>query len=370
MRQNTLRFSRGESDEFIIELRKRVNDYFTSNNIKKTSNPNMVFKTVFMISLFFVPYAFVVSGLVSNHLLYIILWVLMGLGTSGIGLSIMHDANHGSYSRNKRVNLLLGHLLDFVGGSSRNWRIQHNKLHHTFTNVEGMDEDIKSRVVLRFAPSQKRYRIHRFQFIYAWFLYCLMTIFWVTSKDFMQLARYRKNGLVKKEDYGKLMLELVFWKVFYFAYLLVLPIVFTAVPVYLTIIGFMSMHFISGFILSCIFQPAHVVPETDFPLADEDGMLENNWAVHQLRTTTNFARGSRIFSWFVGGLNYQVEHHLFPNICHVHYKRISRIVEETAREYNLPYHFENTYVGALWNHGRMLYLLGRKDLAMIPAIHA
>lgn len=367
MKQQYLRFSRGESEEFIVELRNRVNDYFKSNNIRKTGNANMVFKTVFMVALFMVPYFFIVTGLVSNHLLYVILWVLMGLGTSGIGLSIMHDANHGSYSRNRRVNLALGHLLDFIGGSSRNWRIQHNKLHHTFTNVEGMDEDIKSRVVLRFAPSQKRYKIHRFQFIYAWLLYCTMTIFWVTTKDFMQLVRYRKNGMIKEEDYNKLLMELIVWKLFYFGYLLVLPLLFAAVPAYLTIIGFASMHVLSGLALSCVFQPAHVVPEMDFPLADESGMLENNWAVHQLRTTTNFARGSRMFSWFVGGLNYQVEHHLFPNICHVHYKKISAIVESTAREYGLPYHFERTYVGALWNHGRMLYLLGKKDLKWAPA---
>lgn len=361
------KFSKNADSDFIVEVRSRVNAYFQDNRISKSGNGQMVFKTVFMLALFLVPYAFVISGTVANPLVYVLLWAVMGLGTSGIGLSIMHDANHGSYSRNKRVNAVMGHLLEFVGGSSRNWRIQHNKLHHTFTNVEGMDEDLKASAVLRFAPGQKRHSIHRFQFIYAWFLYGLMTLTWITFKDFMQLNRYRKNGLVKREEYGRMLAELIAWKAFYFGYLLVLPLLLAPVPAYLTVTGFLAMHVIAGLVLSCIFQPAHVVPTSDFPQADSEGFLDNSWAIHQLRTTTNFARGSRLFSWFVGGLNYQVEHHLFPNICHVHYRRISSIVESTAREYGLPYHFERTYLGALINHGKMLYELGRRDLAAVPS---
>ena len=155
MKPRTLKFSKDEHGDFIIVLRKRVNTYFTENKLKKQSNGNMIFKTIFMLSLTFVPYAFMISGMVTNYWLFIGMWVLMGMGTSGIGLSIMHDANHGSYSKNKRVNWLLSHLLELIGGSSRNWKIQHNKLHHTFTNVEGHDEDIRPHLILRFAPSPK-----------------------------------------------------------------------------------------------------------------------------------------------------------------------------------------------------------------------
>ncbi|MCP4124531.1 MAG: acyl-CoA desaturase [Bacteroidetes bacterium] len=363
IKSQLLKFSKDEHSEFIVVLRKRVNAYFTENNISKFGNRHMVFKTIFMLALFFIPYAFVVSGMITNNLVYMLLWVIMGVGTSGIGLSIMHDANHGSLSKNKRVNTVLSYVLEFVGGSHANWQIQHNKLHHTFTNVVGFDEDIKSNYVLRFAPSQPRRGFHRFQFIYAWFLYCLMTIFWVTTKDFSQLKRYIRFGLIKEADYSKLLFQMIIWKLFFYGYLLVLPMVLSSVPAYFTIIGFVTMLAISGLALSCVFQPAHVVPTSEFPVGNENGVLDNSWAIHQLRTTSDFARGNRFLTWFIGGLNFQVEHHLFPNICHIHYKKMSEIVEATAKEYNLPYHFEKTYVGALWSHGKMLYRLGNNDVA-------
>jgi len=363
VKSQLLKFSKDEHTEFIVVLRKRVNAYFTENNINKFGNKAIIFKTIFMLALFFVPYAFVVSGQVANSLVYMLLWVVMGVGSSGIGLSIMHDANHGSLSKNKLVNTVLSYVLEFVGGSHPNWQIQHNKLHHTFTNVAGVDEDIKSNYVLRFAPSQPRHGFHRFQFIYAWFLYCLMTIFWVTTKDFSQLTRYKNNGLVKKEEYAGRMVKMTIWKIFFYAYLLVVPILTTSLPVYLTIVGFVTMLAISGLALSCVFQPAHVVPTSEFPVGNEDGVLDNSWAIHQLRTTSDFARGNRFLTWFIGGLNFQVEHHLFPNICHIHYKKISEIVEETTKEYDLPYHFEKTYAGALWSHAKMLYRLGKSDVA-------
>ena len=123
--------------------------------------------------------------------------------------------------------------------------------------------------------------------------------------------------------------------------------------------GFLVMHYFAGLILAMIFQPAHVAGETEFPLPTDEGNIENHWAEHQLRTTMNFATGDPIFSWLVGGLNHQVEHHLFPTICHVHYPKISKIVKETAKEFNLPYLDKKTFVGALWSHEQMLRKLGR-----------
>jgi linoleoyl-CoA desaturase len=87
--------------------------------------------------------------------------------------------------------------------------------------------------------------------------------------------------------------------------------------------------------------------------------MEDSWAVHQLLNTTNFSPGSKVTAWFIGGLNYQIEHHLFPQICHIHYPKISAIVAETAREYNLPYNVQKTFIHAIWEHGRMLKVLGK-----------
>ncbi|MCB8998441.1 MAG: acyl-CoA desaturase [Bacteroidales bacterium] len=323
----------------------------------------MVLKSISILSLYLIPYFIVILSGISNPFTVFGLWIIMGIGSAGIGLSIMHDANHGSYSKNQNFNKFLGYLLNFIGGSAVNWKLQHNYLHHGYTNVDGMDEDINTGVVLRLSPNQKRLKVHRWQHIYGWFLYGLMTISWVTSKDYAQLKRYRDMGLLKKQNrsYRWLLNELILSKLFFYSYLLVIPLIFSGVAWWQTILFFVIMHFLQGFILTIVFQPAHVMPESSYPLPDENGNLENNWAIHQMLTTNNFSPKSRIFSWYVGGLNYQIEHHLFPNICHIHYKKISGLVRDTAKEYGIPYNVQKNFILALINHGKMLKMLGTRD---------
>ena len=289
------------------------------------------------------------------------MWALMGFGMSGIGLAVMHDANHGAYSKNKKLNKYIGYVMNFIGASAFNWKIQHNVLHHSYTNIEGMDEDIDPGKLMRLSPHAKYYKVYKLQHIYGWFLYGMMTFLWLTTKDFKQLYRYKKMGLIKgqKRTYTGVLIETIVSKIIYYGYALVVPLVFIQAQWWLILIGFFIMHFITGLALGMIFQPAHVMPSSEYPLPDDTGNIENNWAVHQLYTTTNFAPKSRIFSWYVGGLNYQVEHHLFPNICHVHYRRISKIVRETAQEFNLPYHSQPTFAMAVIKHAKMLRQLGR-----------
>lgn len=356
-----LKFNRADHPDFVRILRKRVNDYFQTNNISRYANTAMVVKTIVLLLVFITLYSFILSGISNNIWLNLLAWSLLGINTAGIGFSIMHDANHGAYSRNKRVNMLLGALINFIGGFTQNWKIQHNTLHHSYTNVHGMDEDIDAGILLRFSPEQEWRRFHRLQHIYAWFLYSLMTAMWATTKDFRQLTRYKNNGLLEQHgvNYPKTMVKLVFIKIFYYIYLLALPIAFAGVAWWVTLIGFVIMHLTLGFLLACVFQTAHVMSVTEFPTPDEEGKLENNWAIHQLLTTTNYAPANRVLSWFVGGLNFQVEHHLFPNICHIHYKKISKIVKETAEEYGLPYNTLPSFRSALKNHADMLRQLGR-----------
>ncbi|RMG59176.1 MAG: acyl-CoA desaturase [Bacteroidetes bacterium] len=371
MNRPVVKFAKELDKDFVSVLKSRVRNYFEENNISRFGNGPMYFKTVFMVSLYFVPFLFMLLLPVSVVWQAILLFALMGLGKAGIGLSVMHDANHGAYSNNKTINKLLGMLLDLVGGSALTWKVQHNVLHHSFTNIDGMDEDIAPPKLLRFSPHQKRYPIHRLQHFYAWFFYGLMTFAWITVKDFRQLIKYHQMGLTKaqKKSLTRMVIELLIGKVVYYAYALVLPMVVLPVAWYYVLLGFGLMHFIAGLLLAAIFQPAHVMPTTEYPLPNEDGKIENNWAIHQLLTTTNFAPGSRLFSWFVGGLNYQIEHHLFPTICHIHYKKISKIVEETAKEYGLPYHTQKTFAGAIRQHTIMLRDLGRYDFEGMPAIH-
>ena len=355
-----VKFAKTSKDEFISTLRKRVNSYFKENNISKHANAKMVFKTISLLAMYFVPFGLLLAGATTHIGLNLLLWAIMGFGMAGIGMSVMHDAIHGAYARNPMMNKVIGSVLYFIGGTVSNWKMQHNELHHTYTNVHGLDHDIDVSPILRVCPHDKRYPLHRFQHIYAWGVYSLLTLFWCTVKDFSQSIQYRAMGIVKsKKQYRKLMVEVIGSKLFYFTYVLLLPILFAPVAIWVTIIGFVIMHMIAGLILSSVFQLAHVMPGTEFPLPDEKGSLENTWAIHQMFTTMNFSKNSRILSWFVGGLNYQIEHHLFPNICHVHYKAISDIVKKTASEYNLPYYSQKNFVMALRSHANILKSLGR-----------
>lgn len=360
MNKTAYRFSRSQDMEFTKVLKQRVNQYFKDNDISKTANPNMVIKTVFMICLYFVPFILMLTQVVTSTWGMLGMWTIMAFGMAGIGLSIMHDANHASYSNNKKVNDILSYLINFVGGNAENWRIQHNVLHHTYTNIEGADEDMNSLPILRFSPHKQKRKIHRFQFIYAWFFYGLLTLSWATIKEFLQIKRFHQQGLTKKgKSLNRYFIELFLWKLFYFAYLIALPILILPVNPWFIVLGFVVMHFISGVTLSAIFQAAHIMPDCDYALPDDQNQMKNNWTVHQLLNTCNFGNRNKILTWYVGGLNHQIEHHLFPNICHIHYDKLSKIVKETAEEFKIPYYSYKTFIGALVGHGKMLWSLGR-----------
>lgn len=364
----TIKFGKSQQ-EFYATLSQRVNNYFKNKNISRNANAEMVIKTIFMLSLFFVPYFISISGLVTAFWVYILLCLMMGVGIAGIGLSIMHDANHGAYSTKAWINDMMGYTLNLVGANAFNWKIQHNVLHHTYTNIYEVDEDISPRGALRMSPDSPWKPFHRFQYIYAWFLYGLMTIIWVVGKDFFRLVRYQRNGLLKKSK-ANVITEwsiLLATKIIYVSYIFVVPMLLLPFAWWQILLGFLAMHYVAGFILAIVFQPAHVVEGTSYLMPDAEGNLENSWAVHQLYTTTNFAHRNRILSWYVGGLNFQVEHHLFPNICHVHYRHIAAIVRETANEYGLPYKMKETFRDALVAHGRLLKELGKREFSSVLA---
>lgn len=361
MNRKTLSFASTDRN-FSATLNKRVAEYFKTKNLSRYGNLEMVFKTIFMFGLYFIPYGLITGNVVTSGWALIMMTVSMSFGLAGIGLSVMHDANHGAYSSKRWLNTIIGYSMNLIGANAFNWKIQHNVLHHSYTNVHEEDEDISPRGVLRLSPHSSWKRMHKYQFVYAWFLYGLMTLVWMFVSDFTRLVKYHKNGLAKQHNFSitREWLILIASKLVYAGYIFVIPLLTTSLAWWQIIIGIVIMHYIAGFILAIIFQPAHVIEGTEYPLPDEGRTLENNWAVHQLLTTTNFGNRNRLFSWFVGGLNFQIEHHLFPNICHVHYRKISGIVRETALEFGLPYKSTRTFIGALIGHARLLKQLGVK----------
>lgn len=359
-----VKFSNDSHQEFAKTLRQRVNAYFKDNNISKTGGGKVVVKMIFMASLYLVPFILMLLPFVDHVGYTFLLYSIMGLGMAGIGVSFMHDANHASLFKSPKLNVWAGRVLYLLGGNPLNWKIQHNVLHHTYTNVDGMDQDIDSVSLLRFSPGQKRKKIHRFQHIYAFFFYMLLTASWMTSKEYLQMKNFRDLGLLKgeKKSYGRLLFDLTLSKLFYFGIFLVLPLIFAPGAWWQILLAFLLSHAIASVALSLIFQSAHVMPNMEFPTIDEKNEIKGNLMAHQLLTTTNFAQKNPIISWSFGGLNYQVEHHLFPNICHVHYPKISKIVKETALEYGLPYHSKKTFIGAVWSHIMQLRYFGKYDL--------
>ncbi len=348
--------------DFMTTLNERVNGYFSTNQISRHANGEMVIKSIVMMVLYFGPYAMILSGLVTGVLLTVAMTMLMGLGLAGIGLAIMHDGNHGAYAKRNWINTTIGYSLNLIGANSFNWKIQHNVLHHSYTNIYHADEDISAQKALRLATDAKWRWFHKYQAIYAWFLYGLMTLFWMFYKDFEQLSRYQKNGMLRKQKSNptKEWTILLTTKIIYVSYIFVIPMLLTPWLWWQILIGIGIMHFITGFLLAIIFQPAHVIVGSEFPLPDKDRTMKDNWAIHQLRTTTNFANKSRWFTWLVGGLNFQIEHHLFPGICHVHYRNISKVVKSTALEFGLPYRNVRTFSRALHGHLQLLRKFGAK----------
>lgn len=355
------KFSSQLDKEFSRTLVDRVNVYFQENKLSKNANAHMVIKTIAALSIYLVPFTIILFSGIGNVPILFALWMIMGLGKSFIGTSVMHDALHGSYSSKKYVNALMGFSAFVVGVNPAMWKIQHNVLHHTYTNIEGGDEDINPRFVMRFSPHQPRKWFHRYQFIYAGFLYSITTFLWVVIKDFDKLVTYRKEGLVKpgKEFYSHLIV-IILQKLLYFTVFLGLPMLILPFSWWLILLMFLAMHAVSGFVLTTVFQLAHVVPTSEFVMQDEEEIAQNR-LVHQILTTSNFAMGNKALSWFIGGLNFQIEHHLFPQICHVHYHNIALIVQKTTKEFKLPYHAQKSFFGAIRNHFSMLRTLGRQD---------
>jgi linoleoyl-CoA desaturase len=363
---NMVRFAPRGKDSFYETVIDRVNEYFETSNLSPYANRSMWIKTAVMLFLYFVPYAVMVTGVAAgNNWLFFFLWFLMGWGMIGIGTSVMHDAHHGTYSPNSKVNNFIGYILEVIGGYAVTWKIQHNVLHHTYTNVAGLDEDIDSIKLLRFSPRQPRYWFHRYQYIYVWFFYMIMTLFWMTAKDYLQVVRYKQHDLLIKQKVSlkQALIRITLFKLFYYAYILVLPILFSGMPWYNILFGFLLMHFTAGLFLSCIFQPSHIVESSGFALpviTNGKRQMEDSWAIHEVANTTDFGPDNRLLTWFIGGLNFQIEHHLFTGICHVHYKKLSPIVKSAAAGFGIPYHVEPTFFKALAGHVRMLKKLGRE----------
>lgn len=345
------------SGSFHAELKKRIQDYFAATGNAPTGNYKLFIKGSILFTAFVLLYV---------HLVFFtpVRWVALAecvtLGgvIAAIGFNVMHDGAHGSFSKYRWVNHLAAFSLNILGGNSFMWNMKHNIIHHAYTNIDGVDDDIDIQPWMRMSIDQKKHPMHKYQHLYFWFLYSMLYILWVFVLDYQKYFKRRIGPMPLKKM--TMTDHFVFWSFKFVHYFL-----FIALPIYLTgflpwLTGFLITTLVAGFVISIVFQLAHTVEHTEFPTAGNNSRMPDEWAVHQIKTTANFATKNKLVSWLIGGLNFQIEHHLFPKISHIHYPAISQIIRQACQEYGIQYIEYRRMRHAVVSHVSFLKRMGQE----------
>ena len=354
-----VKFKDPSRSQYFATVRKRVDAYFQERAMSPHANAAMWAKA----SFFLIGYTLLYGLILSNQFG---LWemlglaILLGMFAAFIGFNVSHDALHGAFSSHAWVNRLLGSSFYLLGANPYVWKVTHNIVHHTYTNIPGHDEDIElAPGLVRLDAQEKHSPWHRYQHWYTIPLYSLASLSWVFRKDYVKFFKtkigHHDNSSHPRREYIKLFAS----KGLYYIFFLIVPYFVLDLAWWQLAIGFILMHIAEGLVLGLVFQLAHAVEGTTFPLPNEQGDIEAAWAVHQMHTTANFAPNSAMAAFLCGGLNRQIEHHLFPKVCHIHYPAITDIVKNTAHEFGLPYIENHSFGSALYSHYHLLKKLGR-----------
>lgn len=353
-----LNFSGNSNSSFYNNLNKRVLQYFHDNNISKYANARMWLKAI-LIFVSLVLLYFLILFLSVSPLMLLLLVSMLGITKSLLAMNVGHDANHKTYSSNKKVNVFLSKSFDLLGSNSYIWNIVHNKIHHFYVNIFDYDTDIDiAPGILRLSPNSPWKPLYSYQQYYGYVLYLFTVFLRVFRLDFNKFLQKDIGPFKNIKHPVKEIVNLCIFKTLYFTIFIIIPYIVIDVELWQFLIGFFTMMFIEGFILGTTFQLAHFVHNTDFPESDEFNNIDTCWAVHQLKTTSNFCESNWFITHFTGGLNHQIEHHLFPNYCSIHYPEIAKIVKQVAKEHNLNYHENKTITSALKSHFMFLKRLG------------
>jgi linoleoyl-CoA desaturase len=346
----------GADDAFYRELCNRVDGYFVRIGRSRRDCPRMYLKTAIVAAWFATSYVLLVF-IATTWWQSLPLAFALALSMAAIGFNIQHDGAHGAYSKHAWINKLMALSLDLLGGSSYGWACKHNIVHHTYSNITGHDDDIDIGILGRLSPHQPRFAFHRWQHIYLWPLYGLVAIKWQFYDDFRDLIHGRFGGRRHPRPKGWDLVTFIGGKLVFFSLAIGIPLLFHSVWTVLSF--YTAVSFVQGIVMSMAFQLPHCVEKAAFPVPQEfTGRMETPWAVHQVQTTVNYAPGNPLITWFVGGLNFQIEHHLFPRICHVHYKAIAPLVEKTCVDFGVDYQSIATFRSAIAAHFRWLQRMG------------
>jgi linoleoyl-CoA desaturase len=346
---------------FQDELRRRVDAFFADNGRQPRDCGQIYVKTAVLLATFFGSYALLVF-VAQAWWQALPLAILLGLAAAAIGLNVQHDGGHHAFSRHPWVNRMMATSLDLLGASSYLWHGKHVVLHHTYTNISGHDTDIDLGFLGRLAPQQRRRGFHRWQHYYLWPFYGFMAIQWQLYNDFQEVITGKIHEHRFPRPRGWALVTFIGGKLVFLLLAFGIPMLFHPWWVVLCFYGVAA--FVLGIVLAVVFQLAHCVEQAEFPMpSEEDGRVNRSWAVHQVATTVDFNRGNRAVTWLLGGLNFQIEHHLLPRVCHIHYPELSPLVEGTCREFGLRYSEHRTFWSGLASHSRWLRRMGAADSA-------
>jgi linoleoyl-CoA desaturase len=348
------------SDHFQKTLKARVERYFSMTGRSPRDCWQMYLKTAIIFAWLIASYVLLVF-FANAWWQAVPLTLSLGFAMAAVGFNVQHDGNHRAYSRHQWINKVMAMSLDLLGGSSYTWTHKHNTLHHTYANIADHDDDIDLGFLGRLAPEQKRRWFHRLQHYYLWALYGFLPIKWHFVTDFVAVARGKIGTHRFARPKGWSLATFIGGKALFFSLAFVIPALVH--PLWLVVLFYFLAFWVNGLIISVVFQLAHIVEQAEFPVPDEaTGKIQTHWAVHQVQTTVNFARNNWLLTWFLGGLNFQIEHHLFPKISHIHYPRISRLVENACAEFGLRYNTHSNIFSAVASHFRWLQRMGQPEV--------
>lgn len=354
-----------ENDTFYSTLSARVKNYFDESGISRYANPVFFFKAALLLALHLLFYCFYLFS--KNQSLALLSMVLMGPTSILIGINVAHDAAHGVISKNRKVNSAFLSLLDLLGANSYMWKKRHVFSHHLFPNIQDHDSDLKQNPLIRIFPGDEYRWYHRFQHLYAPFLYLFYTMHWLLFRDFKDFFQTGQNKENAAAHPAHQILKLLFFKLFYLSYIILLPLYFSSLTATQIITGYLLMNFAASVVITLALIPSHVAEASNFPLPNHNGTMPHSWSHHQVHTVIDFATTNPFLNFFFGGFNHHLAHHLFPGICHIHYPPVTKIVKQTVLEFGMTYQHEDSFLNAYLSHYKLLKNNSQVTLSKVSA---
>jgi linoleoyl-CoA desaturase len=280
--------------------------------------------------------------------------ILFGIASILLAINVGHEAAHNALAPWPWANRVLhAYAFSVIGVDPYLWRLRHTRSHHVFPNVNECDIDIDSNAFVRLSPNHPRRLYQRYQHIYALFLYLLVGAHAALVQDFDYLFK-RDLANMRNIKHSPQQYALFFVrKAFYVSLVFVVPMMVLPFPWWQVLIGYFIMSAVGSLIFIAFLIGTHFADTTEFPQVSADGRLPHNFATHALVTSLDWHPTSRVAQWVAGGANAHVAHHLFPHVSHAHYVPLTRIIQDAAKEFGMPYR-QSTFIGMICAHFRFL----------------